>query len=250
MASTITAVTPASAVPGQTVKLTGTGLDSTNVDFFTIGPNQAVIAATPPRSATQVTLIVPSGTPVNASTPIGLFKNGAAVTGTGIPATVAITAAPAQETIVTSLAKVWALEVTPDAGTTWVRCHGITDFKPDVSDTMQDDSDYDGGVWGSDVRTQLKWSLTGKFKRGPGAVTGTYDAGQEILYAAHDQVGPSGVVQVRWFERIANVGKAYSGFAYVGWSPDGGDTTALESVSFTLSGVGARTPITNPYNGS
>jgi hypothetical protein len=248
MASTITAVNPTTATPGQTVVLTGTNLDSANVDFFTIGGNPAAVAATPPRTGTTVGLVVPAGTTAGPTVAIAAFKSGAALTGTGIPASIIITAAPTIEPIVTSLAKVWALDAYN--GTAWVRCHGVTDFKPDVADTMQDDSDYDGGVWGSDVRTQLKWTLSGKFKRGPGAITGTYDAGQEILYAAHDQVGPAGVVQVRWFERIPNIGKAYSGFAYVGWSPDGGDTTALESVSFTLSGVGARTPINNPYTGS
>jgi hypothetical protein len=35
-------------------------------------------------------------------------------------------------------------------------------------------------------------------------------------------------------------------YANVDWSPDGGNTSALSTVTVTLTGTGARTPITNP----
>lgn len=147
-----------------------------------------------------------------------------------------------------TLARKYKLQV--NTGTvsvpTWTDCLALADFKPANAPTIQDDTVYDDAGWGSQTKTLLMWSVEAKFIRraNPNDPT-VYDVGQEKLRACSLAFGASGVAQIRYYDRTGGP-EAYTGFAEVTWTPDGGDGKALETVSVTLSGKGALTLITNP----
>lgn len=245
MASTITAVSPTSAFPGQTVTLTGTNLDAASIDFFTIGGNPAAVASTPARSTTTVALVVPTGTTAGPTVAIAAFKSGAAVTGTGIPAAVIVTATPASDPGVSSLARKYRLDVKDPNTGQYVQVRFLNDLKPSIAATLQGDADYDSNGWDSQTKTMLGWTLDLKVLRKQSIATGLYDRGQEVIRAAHDQFGATGTVDVRWYDRTGGT-ESYQGIAEVSWNPDGGDPGALATVACTLTGKGVRNVISNP----
>ena len=124
---------------------------------------------------------------------------------------------------------------------------GMSDFTPNLDNTIQDSSDYDTGMWGSDAVTGRKWKgdITVLRKEYDGATPGTpvYDEAQEFLRAAADS---GSRVHVRWYERSDAVGEAYEGIALVQWEPQGGAPTGLSQTKITLLGQGPRVPITKP----
>jgi hypothetical protein len=145
----------------------------------------------------------------------------------------------------------WYLDV--NAGThaspVWTGVFGITEFQPALEPTLQDDSDMDSGGYKSQTVTALAWSLAMKVVRKVQADDAeAYDVGQEILRAAAENMGVGNQVEVRWYEMEPDGPReeAYSGYAAVSWSPDGGAMDALDTVSVTLTGKGARTAITHP----
>jgi len=150
-----------------------------------------------------------------------------------------------------TLVRKWYLDV--NAGThaapTWTAVNGMTDFKPVVEHTLQDDADFDSEGYKSSTATAVAWSLETKLARKVTvADPQAYDAGQEILREASDELGPSNTVEVRWYEMEEDGPReeAYQGYAAVSWSPDGGAMDALETVSVKLTGQGKRTAITHP----
>jgi hypothetical protein len=151
----------------------------------------------------------------------------------------------------TTLNRKWYLDVDTNvpSSPTWTAVNGIMEFKGAKEATTQDDSDWDGSGWKSSVVTALSWSLEFKVKRAPtSAVATAYDTGQEKLRAYSDLKGTSNMAYVRWYEVTASgpIAEAYSGYASVSWSPDGGGMDALDTVTVTLTGIGARTAITHP----
>ncbi len=130
-------------------------------------------------------------------------------------------------------------------GDHWLQVRALKEFTPGLDTNLEDDSDYDSDGWSSSTKTQLGWKIDAKLMRKIGIESGDPDPGQEILRLAAESFGTAGIVHVRWYDRDGGP-EAYSGYAEVSWSPDGGDTTALASVSVTLTGKGPRTPITNP----
>jgi len=238
MAITITSV---SVVTGSTLGGTISNVVGTNLDTCVgvyLGSAPAVIV-----SKTSTTLRFQSG-PGAAATGLPIRFLDPTVEVTATP-TWTYTAASTTEHLTTTSTKKWRLDASSDGGTTFIKVRGITNLQPTVNTTTQVDSDYDSGVWGSDAKTQLKWELTGTCKRGKGDSTGAYDPGQEILRAAHDQVGSAGSVVVRWYDRTGGP-EAYTGTSFVQWSEAGGAPDALSTASFTLGGQGVRTVITNP----
>lgn len=135
----------------------------------------------------------------------------------------------------------WALDIAPEASGSYTPLRGMNNFTPAINDTVQDASDYDSDGWGSDAITQRKWQNQGSVMRKEYA--GAYDPGQEILrQAAWDKT----LIRCRWYERGVTAGEAYEGLALVQWNPQGGDTTGLGTVNFTLLGQGAPQKITTP----
>lgn len=150
-----------------------------------------------------------------------------------------------------TLNRKWYLDVNTGthAAPTWVGVFGVEEFKPSLEPTLQDDADFDSGGYKSSAITAIGWSLGMKLARKVQAASATaYDAGQEVLRAASALMGIGNRVEVRWYEMTASGPKveAYTGYAAVSWSPDGGAMDALDTVSVTLTGQGARTAITHP----
>jgi hypothetical protein len=146
----------------------------------------------------------------------------------------------------------WWLDIDTSATATpsWIGVFGVQECKLANSATTQDDGDFDSGGYGSTAVTGLAWGGTVKVVRKVTAADPTtYDPGQEALRLAADEFeGETGVVHVRWYEMTPNGPRveAYEGYAVVQWEEDGGNQTALDTVTVTLSGRGKRTAITHP----
>ncbi|HJQ00080.1 MAG TPA: IPT/TIG domain-containing protein [Jatrophihabitans sp.] len=243
MALAITSFTPTtgSTVGGTTVTITGTALDT--VDVVLVGNKQAAIVGTP--TATTLVFKTPAGAAGNAAVHVIDSDTDTEVNG---PVPFVYAAPAVQEVLVSTGARKWKLDVDISAaqdGTEYIPVRAMSDFQPSNPSTMQDDSDYDSDGFGSDAKTGSKWANVLKLIRKKGVTSNVYDPGQETLRLASNEFGGAGVVRVRWYERDGG-GEAWEGYAQVQWSEDGGNSTALSTVSVTLSGQGARTPITNP----
>lgn len=148
-------------------------------------------------------------------------------------------------------ARKWWTDVDVSATSTpdWIGVFGISEFKPDSTPTLQDDSDYDSEGFKSQTVTAKAWSITGKVQRKtPTSDPTSYDPGQETLRLASDELGPDAVVHVRWYEMTPGGPRveAYEGWGVVTWTPDGGAMDATDTVSFTITGRGKRVPIAHP----
>lgn len=150
---------------------------------------------------------------------------------------------------VPQVAKKWIIGVSATApGTTFTKVKGLTNVQLALDYTTQDQSDYDGGMWsGGPFTTQIAWSITGTAMRKNYA--GAEDPGQAILRNAAVPVGEAQPTQigVQAYDRFGGP-EAYQGVCTVQWQPQGGSPTDLETVNFTLSGVGARASIANPVS--
>ncbi len=239
MAFLATSISPAtsSAGGGGTGLITGTALDTTT--SVTIGGNTAAFTVVnanllrviyPAHAAGAVNVVVTDG-----------------ITPTTLTGAITYSADNAAEQLVSTLARKFAVDV--NIGTigapVWRACRGIADLKPNLDTNLEDDSDYDSTGWGSDAKTQLKWKLEIKFFRKQGITTLAEDLGQKTLRVASEAFGSAGTVQVRWYDRTGGP-EAYTGFATVGWAPEGGDAKALDIATATLNGNGVRSDITNP----
>jgi hypothetical protein len=243
MALTITSFAPAGGPTsgGMSVVITGTGLLAVTAVMF--GDVEGAIDTGAVNTATSLTVIAPAIPNADAgAVKITLLDS---VTPTEVQSagsfTYATVATPAQTT---NLAKKWAWEVSDDDGATWVPVRGRTNLQPAVEQTTQDDSDSDSDEWGSDVVTQLKWSLVASVDR---KTTSGYteDPGQRIVRLASAQVGPGSVIKNRWYDKNGG-DEAYTGYGIPKWSEKGGGTADKSSVDITVMGRGARTTITNP----
>lgn len=239
MAITITSISPAAgnAGGGETVHITGTNLATAT--GVTIGGSAAAFehvngfllrAVVPAHAAGAVDLVVTDG--AAPQTLVGAYS---------------YSAIDSTEQLASTLQKSWKLDV--NTGTTavpvWTPVRAIGELKDALDPNAEDDSDYDSGDWGSDVITQLKWSLEVKVGRKVGVTSGNYDAGQEYLRAAASRTGAASVRQVRWYDRNGGP-EAYSGFGSVGWEPEGGDAKALKVATIKINGNGERVDIANP----
>lgn len=244
MTMAITSFTPSTGptTGGTSVVITGTGLTSATSVMF--GDVQGKIDTNAANTATSLTVIAPAIPNADAGTvKITLLDS---VTPGEIQSTTSYTyTSVANPVQTTTLAKKWQCMLSSDNGSTYtVPLKGVTNFQPALAQTTQDDSDYDSGAWGSDVVTQVKWSLVATCDR---KVTSGYseDPGQKILRLASDQTGSAALVYVQWYDRNGGL-EAYTGVGNVQWSEKGGGTTDLSSVDITITGRGERTVITNP----
>jgi hypothetical protein len=155
-----------------------------------------------------------------------------------------------------TLARMWYLDVDSagsSAAPVWLAVLGMTEFKPALEPTLQDDSDYDGGGFMSSTKTAEKWSVESKIARKTTEDDGTaYDPGQEFLRSkAFGKMGPANRVHIRYYEMTEDGprSEAYEGWAAVTWSPDGGKMDDLNLVSLTLTGQGRLSAVTHPDTG-
>lgn len=148
----------------------------------------------------------------------------------------------------------WCIDVdtaSNDTTPTWVGVFGITEFKPTLEGSLQDDSDFDGEGWGSQVNTLNAWGAEGKFKRGikkPATIPPVYDPGQEFIRLAASKTGVENSVHIRIYEMEPGGPRveAYEGWAATQYAEEGGGTDALSIASFTLAGQGKRLTIDHP----
>lgn len=142
----------------------------------------------------------------------------------------------------------WYLDV--KVADQWVGVFGIVEFKDVLEGSMQDDSDFDSS-WLSEVNTANRWKIEGKVARKTLADTPTsYDPGQEAIRKAAAKTGVENVIECRWYEMEPGGPRveSYEGLAAVNWSPDGGNTEATSTASFTLSGRGERKEVAHPLS--
>ncbi|MBM0275322.1 phage tail tube protein [Micromonospora tarensis] len=146
----------------------------------------------------------------------------------------------------TALARRYRLQV--NTGTTgspvWTTVTGLTDFKPTINPTMQDDSDYETDGWNSSEKTAQGWQIEATvLLKDDGS--GTFNSGVEKMRLASDQFGDTSRVEVRWFDKDGRA-EAYQGTALVTWERANSGNTDLDAAKVTLTGRGARTSIANP----
>ncbi len=153
------------------------------------------------------------------------------------------------------LVKDWYLDVDsvyPGAGAaTYIPVSGIMSFKPALNSTTKDSTTFDAGGAMSSQKTADQWVITLKLKRAPQASALTqYDAGQEVLRLKSLKYGALNLVQVRWYE-VNGAGlpltEAWQGIASCEWVEDTEGVDDIRQIAVTLTGHGARTPVTpNP----
>lgn len=156
-----------------------------------------------------------------------------------------------------TLNRMWYLDVdTSDNGdeTEWTPVLGITEFKPATESNLEDDSDFDSGGYQSQTKTAEQWSCEFKVARKVTVDDKTkYDEGQEHLRKrAQGRMGPANSVHIRYYEMTEDGPReeAYEGRAAVSWEPEGGEMTALNLVSVTLTGQGKLKQIDHPDESS
>jgi hypothetical protein len=148
-----------------------------------------------------------------------------------------------------TLARKMVLEVNTNtvASPVWTTVKGLNEYTWTPGDpNLEDDNVYEDLGYTGQTKTALSVKAEGKVMRRtlPTDVT-TYDPGQEKLRTLSNLLGPTGVGYFRTYDRDGGP-EAYTFFAEVSWQPEGGGPTDLEAVSFTLTGKGAPTLITNP----
>jgi len=149
----------------------------------------------------------------------------------------------------------WFLDVdTNVSGTgtpTWVGVFGITELTvPGIDSNLEDDTDYDGGGFGSKTKTGESWTIEGSLARKVQAAVATaYDPGQEFLRGrALGKQGAANSVHVRAYEMTPGGPRveAYEGRGAMEWNPKGGKPTDLSTVDFKIHGQGPLNAITHP----
>ncbi|HCG2913219.1 phage tail tube protein [Corynebacterium striatum] len=149
----------------------------------------------------------------------------------------AVAQAPSSNDLNSTLARDWAFQVntgTKDAPK-WVYVRGLSQFAPQTSPTMQDDSDINSKGYKSQIATALEMSFKGEGKRKGEKAADIFkqDPGQAYLREAGRKMGLDNVVQARCW-RTDGVQEGYESYFSVQWEDNAGGNEDLDSFSFTL----------------
>jgi hypothetical protein len=147
----------------------------------------------------------------------------------------------------TALARRFKVDVDtayPAGPAAWAPLLGMTDFKPAVTPTLQESSDYDSDGWVGQEKTMQAWAIEATVLRKKDAA-GAFPPAQETIRLAEDQFGEDARVHVRWYDRDGG-DEAYEGVALVQWARANSGVADLDAATITLTGDGARTLIANP----
>ncbi|GAA3705369.1 hypothetical protein GCM10023081_46760 [Arthrobacter ginkgonis] len=141
----------------------------------------------------------------------------------------------------------WLVEVAAytdgTAPTTWTPLGGITEFTPPQREkNFENDAEFDGTHWGSQIATGISWTSEATVKR-PRA-TLAEDPGQAILLAAAEEILEGGFVHVRFSQRGVTPKAGKEGIANVDLNDNGGPKTDQTTAALTLTGRGALIPFT------
>lgn len=157
--------------------------------------------------------------------------------------------APSSSTLETQLARAWAVQVNTgtEAAPVWTFVRGLDSVNPVSEKSTQDDGDIDSEGFGSQIGTEISFTLTleGKRKGEHEAEVFTADPGQEYLRLKGDKTGYEGIGHVRWW-RTDGDPEAREMFADVSYQSGGGGKGDLRSFTATLNSRGKPTDITIP----
>lgn len=149
----------------------------------------------------------------------------------------AVAKAPSSFDLNSTLARDWALQV--NVGTQdepdWVYVRGLSQFAPQSSPTMQDDSDIDSEGYKSQIATALEMTFKGEGKRKGQKNGDTFkqDPGQAALREKGRKMGLNNVIQARCW-RTDGVQDGYDSYFSVKWEDQAGGNEDLDSFSFEL----------------
>lgn len=151
-----------------------------------------------------------------------------------------------------TLVRGWYLDVR--IASVWTPVSGIMGFKPKVDPTFKDGTTFDGGGWGTDTKTLLKWGCEFSLLRAPQSSTpASYDVGAEYLRTQSLVLGPAGSVNIRYYEVNGDSGtqtsggvrypitEAWEGFGSVVWDEKNDGPDDLRVTDVKIMGRGART---------
>lgn len=139
---------------------------------------------------------------------------------------------------INALAGVYSVDIATVASpNTWLHLYGMNDCNPSFDATTQDNSDMDGGGYGSDVKTMLRIKLSIKANRKTDTA-GVPDPAFVALENARESLGANGNVYVR-YARMDGIGKGHQFLASVVMDPSKTGVPDLDEWSITLSSQGA-----------
>lgn len=163
----------------------------------------------------------------------------------------AVAKAPSSYDLNSTLARDWALQV--NTGTqevpNWIYVRGLSQFAPQSSPTMQDDSDIDSEGYKSQIATALEMTFKGEGKRKGQKTEGKFaqDPGQAALREKGRKMGLDNVIQARCW-RTDGVQEGYDSYFSVKWEDQAGGNEDLDSFSFEMMSRGkpvAINPVTD-----
>lgn len=149
----------------------------------------------------------------------------------------AVAKAPSSYDLNSTLARDWALQV--NVGTqeepNWIYVRGLSQFSPQTSPTMQDDSDIDSEGYKSQIATAQEMIFKGEGKRKGKKTEGKFkqDPGQAALREKGRKMGLDNVIQARCW-RTDGVEEGYDSYFSVKWEDQAGGNEDLDSFSFEL----------------
>lgn len=150
-------------------------------------------------------------------------------------------AAPAPTAIQPVNNGAYRLDITEDGGTTWKTIAGLNNFTATEATTTADNSDFNSGLYGSDVPTQKKTTVTATVLR---RTDGTaYDAGQEAVRISAET---SDLMRIRWYDSSFVGGESKQADAYPQWAPQGGNQTTIQMVNLTFNVQGKPETVPHP----
>ncbi|MBM7767360.1 phage tail tube protein [Glutamicibacter nicotianae] len=141
----------------------------------------------------------------------------------------------------------WLLEVAEyldgTEPTAWTPVKGLTEFTPPQTEkNLEDDGEFDGTHWGSQIATGISWTAEATAKVPRASLPA--DPGQAILKAAGREIAEGGLVHVRFTKRGVTPAAGDQGVADVSYVENGGPKTDLTTAAITLTGRGALVPYT------
>jgi hypothetical protein len=144
----------------------------------------------------------------------------------------------------TELARRTAVDVSTD-NITWFPLLGKNDVQPVINPTKQDATTYESNGWGSMEITLQTWSIVVKLFRI--STGGVLNAAQQLLVGRIGQFGSNARIYVRWYDSTGRVDQSWSGLAIVEMANSKTGVADLDEDTFTFTGDGILTPISNPY---
>ena len=150
--------------------------------------------------------------------------------------------APSSNDLQSTLARDWALQVdiANDAESPeWVYVRGLSQFAPQVTPGMQDDSDIDSEGYTSQIATTLTATFEGQGKRKGKTAQGAFaqDPGQAHIRAVGREMGLRNVLRARCW-RTDGVDDGYEGQFSIEYTETAGSNEALDEFSFTMQSRG------------